>query len=398
MKVGILTYHSSYNFGANLQTLAIQEILKRRGCCPVVIDYRDPWKMEMYRSKVSPAQAETHERFIEKYLNTSPRLCCDKEVREYCNDELDVIFVGSDQVFHLISRWAPKQLFRLLLTGNPSSSWTQVNSRLPVYFLPWPKNITGAPTRVSIAACATGTAFFYLGKTLRQEVRRCLCNFDFVSVRDDWTSLMVKWLSKGKVKPEICPDPVFGLNDCFSIPQEEVPDIDVSKTILISAALDKNWLARFGSVAHDHGFRISNLPDPHRVFAFDENDFTIDLPLSPLAWYSLLSRAAGYIGGRFHGLVSCAANQTPVISLDLSNKPRLFKVTSRTYDLCSKAGAKSRYRPVNWLVRPSPTAVLRKLMDESSQTAMNHYAKQAKARLEQVVDKIIARVYLERRR
>ena len=104
MKVGILTYHSSYNFGANLQTLAVQEILKCRGYYPVVIDYRDPWRTGMYRSKVSSAQAEIHERFIERYLNTSQRFFCDEEVREYCNDELDIIFVGSNQVFRLVPR------------------------------------------------------------------------------------------------------------------------------------------------------------------------------------------------------------------------------------------------------------------------------------------------------
>lgn len=395
MKVGILTFHSSYNFGANLQTLAVQEILKRRGCCPVIIDYRNPWKTEMYRSIVSPTQAETHERFIEKYLNTSPRFCCEKEVQEYCNDELDIIIVGSDQVFRLLSRWAPRSLFRLLLTGNPSSPWMKMDNHLPVYYLPWPKNDSARPARIAIAACALGTSYFFLGKTLWKEARQSLRNFDFVSVRDNWTRIVVTWLSGGKVRPELCPDPVFGLNDCFIVPQEEVPDIDVSRTILISGALDKKWLSRFSGVAHDHGFRISNLPDTDRVFAFDESDFTIDLPLSPLAWYSLLSRAAGYIGARYHGLVSCVANQTPVVSLDLSRKPRLLKVTSRTYDLCSKASATDRYVPVNWLSCPGPAAVLKRLMDESSQTAMNHYAKKAKRRLWQVVDEIITRVSLE---
>ena len=234
------------------------------------------------------------------------------------------------------------------------------------------------------------------GKTLRKEARQSLCNFDFVSVRDDWTGFVVKWLSRGKVKPEHCPDPGFGLNDCFSVPQEEVPDIDVSKTILISAPFDKNWLARFRSIAHDHGFKIGNLPDTIRVFAFDESDLSINLPLSPLAWYSLLSKTAGYIGCRFHGLVSCAANQTPAISIEWSHRPRLLKMASRTYDLCSRAGAKTRHMTMNRLVRPSPEVVLERLMNESSRNAMNHYAEQAKARLGEVIDKIIADVSLER--
>ena len=159
----------------------------------------------------------------------------------------------------------------------------------------------------------------------------------------------------------------------------------MSQAILLSGHLDHGWLTEFRSLAHDHGFTIGNLPDPERTFAFDGSDFSIDLPISPLAWYALLSGAAGYIGSRYHGLVTCVANRTPVISLDVSKRPRGLKMTSRTYDLCRKAGARSRYRPMNWLSHPSPSSVLRTLMDGSSQGAMNSYAEQAKARLRQVI-------------
>ena len=194
-----------------------------------MIDYRDPWRTEMYRSRVSSAQVQVHEQFIAKYLNTSPRFSSNEEVQEYCNDALDVVLVGSDQVFRLLPKWAPKQLLRLLRTGSGSSQWTQVTDQLPAYWLPWPKQADGMPARVSVAASGCGTAFYYLGRSLRRETQRCLCNFDFVSVRDEWTRLMVRWLSGGKVKPEMCPDPVFGLNSCFSIPPAEPLSIDVLK-------------------------------------------------------------------------------------------------------------------------------------------------------------------------
>lgn len=392
MKVGILTYHYCYNFGANLQTLAVQELLRRRGCEAVVVDYRDPWRAEMYRSKVSSAQAEMHEDFSRKYLVVSPRLSREQEVRDYCNDVLDVVVVGSDQVFRLLPRWAPKQILRALRTGSASSGWTQVTDRLPAYWLPWPRDGVQRPVRASIAASACGTSFFYLTRRVRREARECLRNFDFVSVRDDWTSIMVKWLSRGRVKPSLCPDPVFALNRCFDVPPEETPDIDLSHTILVSGALEGKWLAGFRSVARDHGFTISNLPDPERTLEFEQSDFTIGLPLSPLMWYAMLSRAAGYLGGRFHGLVSCTANRTPAISLDLSNKPRLLKTTSRTYDLCCKARARSRYVPVNRLSHPTPASVFERLTDRESQAAMNSYAERAAARVEDTVDMILAHV------
>jgi hypothetical protein len=391
MKIGILTFHSSYNFGANLQTLAMQELLKRKGCLPIVVDYRDPWRTEMYRSAVPPAQAEAHERFIDTYLDTSPRLNSDNEVREYCDDELDVVLVGSDQVFRLLPRWAPKQILRRLRTGKTSSSWTEVSDRLPVYYLPWPRNGRQTPVRIAIAASACSTPFMYLGPSLHRQACQRVLGFDGITVRDDWTGLMIRWLSGGRVKPRLCPDPVFTLNDCFTIPRDEVPDIDVTQTILVGSTLDRSWLAGFIRIAHERGWKVSNLPDPDAAFAVEDGDFAISLPLSPLGWYSLLSKAAGYVGGRFHGLVSCAVNHTATVSLDVSNKPRFVKMMSRPYDLCKRAGVRSRYVPIHKLAHPSPATVMNRLLDSSSQAAMNLYAEHAKVCVGQVIDDVLAR-------
>ena len=39
MKIGILTYHWVYNFGANLQTLSTIGYLRKRGHTPIVINW-----------------------------------------------------------------------------------------------------------------------------------------------------------------------------------------------------------------------------------------------------------------------------------------------------------------------------------------------------------------------
>ena len=39
MKIGILTYHSVYNFGANLQVLSTVGYLKNNGFEPIVINW-----------------------------------------------------------------------------------------------------------------------------------------------------------------------------------------------------------------------------------------------------------------------------------------------------------------------------------------------------------------------
>ena len=50
MKIGILTFHCAANFGAVLQTLALQEVLRRMGHEAYVVDYRPKYLTEPYKA------------------------------------------------------------------------------------------------------------------------------------------------------------------------------------------------------------------------------------------------------------------------------------------------------------------------------------------------------------
>ena len=137
MKVGILTYHYSYNYGANLQVLATQEAFKKQGANPIVINYRSSSKTEAYQKTVSIDQAMLHESFIEKYLNLSPLLKSAKEVEEYCLENLDVAVVGSDAVFRIVEKYRPRRLIRQFIYNKILVSYSEGKDVLPPYWLDW---------------------------------------------------------------------------------------------------------------------------------------------------------------------------------------------------------------------------------------------------------------------
>jgi len=303
-------------------------------------------------------------------LNTSPYFHDVKQVREYCNSECDTVFVGSDQVFRISVR---------------DSSWVKKDDSLSVYWMPWDKN-QGEPIRISLAASAGATPFGSITQDLKKEACRCINNFDLVSVRDNWTRKCVTELSNGNVEPLMCPDPVWGLNDVFNIPIEEHLDMDVSKTIFVSSGIPGKWGKLFKEIANDKGYLICNLPDPDDNYVSDYCDTVIDFPLSPLNWYYLLSRAAGYVGGRFHGWVSSSTNETPAVSIDISRKPKFSKSTSRTYWVCKEADVTKRYQPMNLLWRPKPSKIFDLLMDDYYQKKVNQFAATASSNLNRVFD------------
>lgn len=118
-KIGILTFHRAYNFGAVLQTYALEEaigtISNDTEVC--VIDYRNDRIENAFHSKSAKSKlmnvikflfyhtyyvetrkkAKLFDTFIEKYILLSPKC----ESIDDFKDEYDSVVVGSDQVWNL---------------------------------------------------------------------------------------------------------------------------------------------------------------------------------------------------------------------------------------------------------------------------------------------------------
>ena len=200
---------------------------------------------------------------------------------------------------------------------------------------------------------------------------------------------MIKFISLGKIIPEICPDPVFSLNNNFLIPEDEYPKLDVSNTILISGKFEKKWVKAFVKQAHSMNYKVGSLPNPDSSFEFLDVDYTIPLPLSPLEWYGLLANAAGYVGMRFHALVSCIANNTPVINVDNHPRSLIIKSSSKMYDLCQRVGIPHRYYSLRKINRTDPALILENLFDSQSMYSINNYARLAKNNFCEIIEKIL---------
>ena len=103
MNIGLLTYHSVANFGANLQTLSTIGYLRKAGHNPIVINWVPDSLTENYIKNTLPAQLEAHRSFQSYYGNISP-ICKTKGdvvnvISEYC---IDTVLIGSDAVLSYI--------------------------------------------------------------------------------------------------------------------------------------------------------------------------------------------------------------------------------------------------------------------------------------------------------
>lgn len=122
MKVGLITYHSAYNFGSVLQAYATESVLNQLGCETVVLNYRIPFQKKFYGLlgygegiikapiKKLLMLPQLSKRIIRKnkYENFISKMNLSKEINspyEFNNNfkDFDLFVSGSDQIWNLHS-------------------------------------------------------------------------------------------------------------------------------------------------------------------------------------------------------------------------------------------------------------------------------------------------------
>ena len=117
-KVGIITFHNSYNCGSMLETYAMQEIIKKGSLEPEIINFSSKGQINLYRAwfinnsiknilkNILVAPHINHiknnnDKYIEfqrKYFNLS-RFTNDSNTLK--DDDYDTVISGSDQIWNI---------------------------------------------------------------------------------------------------------------------------------------------------------------------------------------------------------------------------------------------------------------------------------------------------------
>lgn len=305
MKLGILTFHRPCNYGANLQSYATVLYFQSLGYQVKVIDYVRESDRN-YQFVVDSKQAKAHVAFIEKRLPLTNQVFDEEGLRSVvCEEKFDSIIIGSDAV------WRKPQ------DNN-------------IYFAQWlfdDPQLSAIPV-ASISPSHMGDGFQSCTKVQISSIRKCLERFKYVAVRDLWTREVINRDIYGgdKIIKNINPDPVFLLPDLLSNEQWNSFGHQSKKFIL--ASFDNNWayspkrgwLRRlwfnsFKKAVNNVGYKLIELPIPEGKSGLSFDD-CIDYPIDPIQWFLWIQNARGFIGIRFHAIVSCIACGTPFYSID----------------------------------------------------------------------------------
>ena len=323
MKIGLLAYHAACNFGAFLQLLSTIEYVKKRGDNPIVINWVPKDFRKDYEKRSSPKVRALYAHLREIYYPMTEICETDKQVARIIEEEgIDSIIIGSDAVsqHHPLRERIHFPCRRILYISHPTSDRMYPNCFWGTFnkYLKYP-----VPVAVISGSSQDSKFYFIYGRT-KKKMKQSILKFRYISVRDDWTQMMIKYITDGEVVPDITPDPVFAFNFNASnlvSPKEEIlSKYGIPKDYIILSfkgqkSVTQDWIDRFQVLANEQGLACIKLPYADAP-AFGNIQYSVGDTLTPLEWYALIKYSKGYIGNNMHPIVTAITNGVPFFSFD----------------------------------------------------------------------------------
>lgn len=349
MKIGLLTYHSVYNFGASLQLYSTISYLEKKGHEPVVINWV-PFDLEKRYDRSIPAeQAMAHRKFAGENFSLTELCRTAEDVAAVVDkNEFELIIIGSDAVLQhstLLSRLTMTSRGPVL-RKKPGSDVIYPN---PFWGSFIPKLKRKIPV-VIMSASSQNTKFRLVRGKQRREMARALKRFSMVTVRDEWTRNMVSYLSYGRIKPVKTPDPVFAFNSNVGKVAGEkelkekfkLPGNYLLVSFRTKRCISAEWMDKLKETAAAKNLECVALAMPDGIKFENNFNSSVNLPLSPEDWYALIKYSSGYIGENMHPVVVAIHNGVPFFTFDsygiVRFKFHVVNISSKIYDILADAG------------------------------------------------------------
>lgn len=321
MKIGILTFHRSYNYGAFMQCFSLSTRLKRElpNATIEVVDYSSKNAIKGYEDSINNANNNTVKKLIarneafrgcqEQLPLSSTKIVSDDiiEISRYLNENYDAVVVGSDAVWNWISRGFPN-----------------------IYFL---KDFKGE--KFSYAASAHGQEFHNISENQKTYLKEAFQDFHYIGVRDLTTEQLVHFVCPELLVHHNC-DPTMFLN------LKDVPcDMDALKKKMETRGVDFSK-PLIGLMASDClGYEIKkHYRNKIQLIALYQPNKNADVylyDLTPFEWAHIFSLFKVTVTHFFHGTMLSLVNHTPAIPIEFTSAfSSVYKTKIR--DLMDRVG------------------------------------------------------------
>ena len=308
-KVGIITLFGNFNFGNRLQNFAMQEFLKTININPISI-----YRTNIYDSSIK-TKFKIFLRYIYSFFSTKGKrslnfwkftknnidFICVKENNDYINieKEFDYFVVGSDQIWNPEFFEQPFEQFLL---------FTQSNKKIPISVSFGVEKIPN--NKVNI-------------------IKSCLETFDYISVREEKATKIIKELVNKDSMVLI--DPTMMVDK--KIWDYHLTSINPKKKYILIYFLGEitiEYSMFIKKISSDYDLEIINILEEQSEFYKSD----------PFDFVTLISKAEIVITDSFHGSVFSIIYHIPLIICD--RKDNFLPMNSRIETLVNKFSIRDR--------------------------------------------------------
>ena len=312
MKIGVLTFHRSHNYGAFLQCYSLVETLKNCGHEVSVINFNNiaprgysiRWTKRLWANYYLIKRYRMFNRLQALLPLTQPAVDSgDPDLfSKYVEGKFDVIVTGSDEVWRIAGG------FR----DTPNVYWLMgdVDARKMAY------------------AISSRGDFSTLPEEKLDKLREILKGYDFISMRDTYSQQQVQTLTQHHVHQ--CCDPTF-LSPLQGDPQR-------GREILKKHGVRKDKVVAFMGRERSLIKAVKKQfgKDVDIVSLYDYNPGCKNLlGLTPFEWVDVISAVDFMFTNYFHGMCFCIKNNTRFLAIDHREK---IKERGKMYDLLRLEG------------------------------------------------------------
>ena len=302
MKIGLLTYHHSNNYGAVLQTYATCRILKELGHEVEIINIRQLEKKKL-RHIVFFKKDKDFANFMNKFYPPQTSLIESYEQLKKIKFSYDCLLVGSDQVW------------------NPSISL----DKCMAYYLDFGNS---KMRRVSYASSLGVSEWPNAFEFMKPSVAKALSNFNSIAVREVTGQHLLK--REFGIDSNVVLDPTM-LHSSYPEIISDIPETDNMVCYLLNRTKEQLSSVRYLSKELKLTAQIitSVYPIPGMRYTY---------PPSIENWIKYIGGAKVVITDSFHGLVFSLLYQRNFVVIAVNNGKN-----SRLLDLLKMVGLENRY-------------------------------------------------------
>lgn len=291
-KIGIITFHNSYNCGSMLESYAIEESIKKLGKEVEIINFSNEGQRNLYgvfyknnclkniikNLLLIPAKKKIeknnnlYEKFKKEYFNLSKEYSNMKELND---DEYSVVVAGSDQIWNIT-----------------------IEDSDDAYFLPWVKN-----ARKVAYAPSFGAKNIVKHTTEIEKYREMINDFDALSIREFNGQKWIKELCDKEVKVLLDPTLLLKKEDYEKI-EDKNHNYNQKYIFFYSPSFNRNVCKYVKKIAEKYNLKVITWSTKSYYIKMIKS-FGFDLveEENPSIYLSLIKNAELVITTSYHGTI-----------------------------------------------------------------------------------------------